>query len=175
MKLKYLISQAYLKEMEYQHNTSDWGIAGLSNVPNIIDLANRINAKNILDYGSGCGKTANELRKNNFTVLEYEPGIESKRKNLKLINNLNFKTDLIICTDVLEHVERKKLINVLTHLKSINCMYYYVTIGKGPANRILSNGANAHLIQEDEHWWFDILSKIFKIHTDNGWTYVLTK
>jgi len=175
MQLKYLISKTYLKEIEYQHNTSEWGMAGFNHVPYIIDLANSINAKNILDYGSGCGKTANELRKNNFTVLEYEPGIESKRKNLKLINNLNFKTDLIICTDVLEHIERKKLINVLNHLKSINCMYYYVTVGTGPSYRFLSNGANAHLIQEDEHWWYNTLSKIFKIHTGNKWTYVLTK
>lgn len=175
MKLKYLISKTYLKEVEYQHNTSEWGMAGLGHVPHIIDLANRIKAKNILDYGSGCGRTANELRKNNFDVLEYEPGIESKRNNLNLINDYNFKTDLIICTDVLEHIERKKLINVLNHLKSINCMYYYVTVGTGPANRILSNGSNAHLIQEDEHWWYNTLSKIFKIHTGNKWTYVLTK
>jgi len=175
MKLKYLISQAYLKEMEYQHNTSDWGIAGLSNVPNIIDLANRINAKNILDYGSGYGRTANELRKNNFNVLEYDPGIKRKRKNLKFINRSNYKTDLIICTDVLEHIEKNRLKNVLRHLHSIDCMYYYITIGEGPAGRILSNGDNAHLIQESKQWWFDILSKIFKIHTDNKWTYVLTK
>jgi len=175
MKLRYLISQTYLKEVVYQHQTSEWGMAGLGHVSHIIDLANRIKAKNILDYGSGCGRTANELRKKNFEVLEYEPGIPSKRKNLKLINGINFKTDLIICTDVLEHLERNKLSNVLKHLKSINCMYYYITIGSGPAHRILSNGDNAHLIQEDDDWWHDILSKIFKIDTHNKWRYILTK
>lgn len=175
MELNSLISQTYLEEVEYEHSISQWGTAGLGNISAILNLANRINAKNILDYGSGCGNTANVLRENNFYVLEYEPGIVHKRKNLKLINSPEFKTDLIICTDVLEHIEKDRLFNVLEHLKSINCPYYFVTVCTRPAARILSNGDNAHLIVENIDWWSTQLKKFFKIEMHDNDAYILIK
>ncbi len=63
--------------------------------------------------------------------------------------------DLIVCSDVLEHVEPDKIDAVLSHIFQISGMGAYVVIATRPANAILPDGRNAHLIVKPSAWWID--------------------
>ena len=72
------------------------------------------------------------------------------------------KFDMIICIDVLEHVEPDLLDNVLIELNDLALKYIYLIIDRVPAKKKLSDGRNAHLIQEGSLFWKEKISKYFK-------------
>ncbi len=68
------------------------------------------------------------------------------------------------CIDVLEHIEPQSLDAVLSEISSISEKLAFLTVHTGPAKKVLTDGRNAHLIQESTSWWlgrfephFDIL------------------
>ena len=73
------------------------------------------------------------------------------------------KADLVCCVDVLEHLEIEFLEAVLQELSSITDGFGFFSIHSGPAGKILSDGRNAHLIQQPSSWWLPKLCKYFDI------------
>ena len=73
-------------------------------------------------------------------------------------------SDMVACIDVLEHIEPDRLEAVLEDLWRLNALMYFVTIHMRPANKTLSDGRNAHLIQETPSWWLPRLCKYFDVH-----------
>jgi hypothetical protein len=71
--------------------------------------------------------------------------------------------DLVICTDVLEHIEPDKIDFVLDDLKRCVKKLGYFTIHTGPAAKTLPDGRNTHLLQHDEKWWSEKLVKFFTV------------
>jgi len=66
--------------------------------------------------------------------------------------------DFLTCMDVLEHVEKKELDNILIFFKLIAKKYLIVV-----ANHSDVWGEELHLIQEPMDWWEDKLTKYFSI------------
>jgi hypothetical protein len=89
-------------------------------------------------------------------VQEYDPGIDGKEGMPK-------PCDLVVCTDVLEHVEPDKLEAVEDHLFRICGMGALLVIATRAANAILPDGRNAHLIVQPPAWWIDRINR-------KGWT-----
>lgn len=104
----------------------------------------------ILDYGCGKGK----LRIDG--IHRYDPG-------MKEFNNEPKPAQLIVCTDVLEHVEPNFLEEVLRHIHSLMLAAGYFTIGIKPAKKKLPDGRNAHLIIEGPSWWMNKLEPFFHV------------
>ncbi|QBK04701.1 hypothetical protein DW355_07865 [Hylemonella gracilis] len=71
--------------------------------------------------------------------------------------------DLVCCIDVLEHIEPHLLDGVLDDLAGITKSYGLFSIHTGPAKKILSDGRNAHIIQEAPSWWLQRLTARFEI------------
>jgi hypothetical protein len=71
--------------------------------------------------------------------------------------------DLVCCIDVLEHIEMPFLDAVLDDLGKIMSRVGLLTIHTGPAIKTLSDGRNAHLIQEPSSWWLPRLCERFEI------------
>ncbi len=71
--------------------------------------------------------------------------------------------DLVTCIDVLEHVEEPYLEAVLLDLKTITRKNGFFTVHSGPAEKVLADGRNAHLIQAPSSWWLERLCKHFEI------------
>jgi len=69
----------------------------------------------------------------------------------------------VTCIDVLEHIEPELLENVLDDLQRVVDKYGLFTIHTGPAQKILPDGRNAHLIQQPLAWWSEKLIKRFTI------------
>ena len=69
----------------------------------------------------------------------------------------------MVCTDVLEHIEPEKLLFVLGDLQRCVRKVGWFVIHTGPAQKVLADGRNAHLIQRDAHWWRTQLQPFFQV------------
>jgi 2-polyprenyl-3-methyl-5-hydroxy-6-metoxy-1,4-benzoquinol methylase len=159
-----LFSEQYKQELEHQHKTSEWGIVGQYLIPDMKEIARQHNYKHILDYGSGSGNTARNLRTSGFVVHEYEPGVEGKSAKPD-------PCEFVICTDVLEHIEPDYIDNVLKHISTVTLGHAYFSVCHRTASRLLTDGRNAHLIVEKYSWWENKISQYFNIEMSSiNWT-----
>jgi len=121
----------------------------------------------ILDFGCGKGnlvKVLNDTYKD-IAVHGYDP---ANPEFDKVVPNV----DLIVSTDVLEHVEPEHIEDTIEML-SLKGKFYYHLISCAPAKLILPDGRNAHLIQEGPTWWrqkfekfgYEILQEDYKEFT----------
>ncbi len=130
------------------HDTSPFGKR--SKVPKYLEeFISQIKPSSIIDFGCGKGRLVQRLRENypDIIITGYDPG------NKEFSTSLNdISVDLLISTDVLEHVEPEH-IDVTLQFLSTKSRYIYHLIALSPAKLILPDGRNAHLIQESPEWW----------------------
>lgn len=134
----------YRQLLTTMHQTQKWGNAGKSHAPVVEALAAAIDAKTILDYGCGTGSLAPAMKPRR--VSQYDPGIPASSMMPK-------PCELVVCTDVLEHIEPEKLDNVMRHIFDLTGKAAYFVISTRPAKAILPDGRNAHISLHDEAWW----------------------
>ena len=144
-----LITPGYLHTQKVMHaNPRGYGGRGYVWTSTVLEIADRYQAMSILDYGAGSRTLGNALRQvaPNKSIREYDPAIEG-------INEMPDFADLVNCTDVLEHIQPRYLMNVLAHIRGLARKAAFLVIATRPANKLLPNGKNAHLIIEDDAWW----------------------
>ena len=148
-----LISAAYLREQERLHAMpKGYGGRGDKWTAAVLQLAQRFQAQTILDYGCGQGALGKALAAHGVTIAEYDPA----RPGLEALPE---PADLVVTTDVLEHIEPDKLAAVIEHLRSLTRIALFAVIATRPASKFLSDGSNAHLIIRDGAWWTRALTK----------------
>jgi len=135
-----MITDAYKKELLGLHSKYNWGItAGKYAGDSIIALLKFYpEIKTILDYGCGKGSLKPFIEEAGITGKKwtmYDPGVP------KFSNEPTGQYDLVITTDVLEHVEEIMLNKVLANLRSLTgrflfneiaCSYCGKRFGAGP-------------------------------------------
>jgi hypothetical protein len=146
-----LTSPAYRGQLEGLRKARSWGADGAKHTDAVANLITLYEPKTILDYGCGENKLAESLAP--IRVSGYDPGIPERAKMPK-------PCELVVCTDVLEHVEPEKLDAVLDHLLRLTGRVAYVVISTKPANATLPDGRNAHLSIHDADWWRGRLTAI---------------
>ncbi len=111
-------------------------------------LARRFGTQSVLDYGCGQGSLMKELafQYGLLDGAEYDPAIPGK-------DALPSPADLVVCTDVLEHIETEYLGSVLRHLRSVTRVAAFLVIHTGLSNKTMADGRNAHLIIQPGEWW----------------------
>lgn len=107
----------------------------------------------VLNYG--CGKSQLKAT-HDVHVVNYDPAIPGLDAEPE-------PADIVICSEVLEHIEPECLDDVLDHLRALTKQYCFIVIPNGPAKKCLPDGRNAHLIQEDYKWWLPKLWSRFRI------------
>lgn len=70
--------------------------------------------------------------------------------------------DLVVCSDVLEHIEPECIVSVLHDLQSLTKKVLFIDVAMRPAKKVLADGRNAHLIQESGAWWLTELIHFFE-------------
>lgn len=83
---------------------------------------------------------------------------------------------MVVCIDVLEHIEPDCLEAVLDDLKRVTASFGIFTVATGPAKKVLADGRNAHLIQQDPEWWMMKIFARFVVKTfiaEKGWLWVM--
>lgn len=148
-----LISPEYKALNIDLHAGGSYGHSGQKWAEHVTDLVRRYNAQSVLDYGCGQGTLAKAV---DVIIREFDPAIAGKESP-------PLPVDLVVCTDVLEHIEPECLDEVLAHLYSLSRVACFVVVSTRPARKILADGRNAHLIIEDDDFWRRRLEELFVI------------
>lgn len=158
-----LISSAYLDLQKQTHEDPAYGAGTATRrwVSDIIALASEIEARSILDYGCGKGAMAQALAthaKGPYLppLFLYDPCIEAFSCKPE-------PADLVICTDVLEHVEASCLESVLQDIRRCIGKVGFLTISTVPAKRTLPDGRNAHIMLKSSQEWLRYMMRFFHV------------
>ncbi len=148
------ISEDYRRlNAELHESNSKYGTSGSRYANQVRELCKTIETRDVLDYGCGKSTLQNNLP---FTIKQYDPAIEK-------YSSIPEPADVVVCTDVLEHIEPEYLDNVLDDLKRVTKKLAFFTVATRPAQKTLSDGRNAHLIQEPVEWWVPKLCERFTL------------
>lgn len=117
-----LISEGWRDVMRQQHEQSPlYGSDGFRYADTVRKLVEATSAQSVLDYGCGKGVLAAKL---DFPIWEYDPAVPGKDMTPK-------PADLVMCTQVLEHVEPEYLDDVLGDLARCVKKVGYLVMGHG--------------------------------------------
>lgn len=154
-----LISEDYKAEQQRMHAAlPEYGIASVEFAPKVSELINQLCITDILDYGCGKGRLAQNLQVDHACrITAYDPGMPG-------LDDAPDPAEMVCCIDVLEHIEPGLIDNVLDDLQRVTKQYGFFTVHTGAAIKMLSDGRNAHLIQESMQWWLPKLWVRFEIH-----------
>ncbi len=149
-RLNRCISPAYRAlQRELHARPNGYGGKGDKWAPAVAGLVAQFGCTSVLDYGCGQGRLSVALRPlvaGDVRLDEYDPAIPGKDQHPDF-------ADLVVCTDVLEHIEPERLPAVLAHLQLLARKAVFVVIATRPSNKTMADGRNAHLIVEDGAWW----------------------
>jgi 2-polyprenyl-3-methyl-5-hydroxy-6-metoxy-1,4-benzoquinol methylase len=144
-----LISRPYLEMQRTLHASKPYGERGDKWAPVVMALVKKYRAGSVLDYGCGRGALGRVLREKlsgAVRVSEYDPAIPGK-------DGMPLFADLVVCTDVLEHIEPDCLDAVLRHLRALARKAVLVVVALVDTANVLPDGRNAHLIIRPANWW----------------------
>ena len=111
--------------------------------------------KSIIDYGCGKGDLMFNIREKypKIEVFGFDPG----NPDFAILPTKQYQ--MIITSDVMEHIEPRFLNNVLEHINSLFTDIGYFYIATSPSKKDLSNGRNAHLIVAGPDYWREKIEK----------------
>jgi len=138
---------------EYRRMHDDGKFSGASLRPYLSEIDKLIKEYNIvtlLDYG--CGKASIHNRhKLAKEVCLYDPYYAPY--SVKPTGTF----DMVICTDVLEHVPEDEVGKVIHDLINYTDKVLFVSISTKKAKKTFGNGENVHVTIRPKEWWEDML------------------
>lgn len=141
-----LISPDYLEEQRVLHAAPrGYGQRGDKWAKTVAGIVERHHVTSILDYGCGQGSLALALPQ--LGIVEYDPAIAGKDEP----PTRTF--DLVVCTDVLEHVESDKIDAVVRHISRLTERYLVAVVSLVPTSKTLTDGRQAHILLRSREWW----------------------
>lgn len=176
-----LISPAYLEEQRRLHaDPRGYGTKGRKWLTQVQELAGTFGAHSILDYGCGQASLMREFWANPDPLLvgvdfrSWDPAVPQWGAWPE-------PADLVVCTDVLEHVEADKMEAVLDHLQSLAHIGLFVVVSLVPTAKVLSDGRQAHISLHPKAWWeeqlgdrFDFLAE-YEVSPEKQWVAAFLK
>lgn len=111
--------------------------------------------KTVLDFGCGRSSTVDHVAAHfKAAGYRYDPAIPEF--STLPVN----KADLVINTDVLEHIPEEDVDAFLKTIRSVS-QYAFFQIATEAAGTILANGENAHCTVKPETWWLEKIGTVF--------------
>ena len=146
----------YLEQAKLYHQEDKiWqGTSIINYIPKINQIIKDKDIKSILDYG--CGKAKHHPKE--WNAIKYDPAIQEYQ------NKPQDKYDLVISTDVLEHIPVDNIQQTINEIFSYSNKWVFVSVCCRKAEAILPNGYNAHATIESAKWWRDLF-KPYKNYT----------
>ena len=143
-----LISREYADLNRRMHEQPDFGIIGQRYVGIVREMARAYDTRSILDYG--CGKRTIEAGLG-FPIANYDPALEG-------LDSPPDPADIVVCTDVLEHIEPECVDAVLDDIRRCTRRAFMATITVVPAQKPLPDGTNPHRSVHPWEWWLEKLN-----------------
>lgn len=128
---------------QFHRDRPDYGISGMRYSSMVEQICQQMQTRDVLDYGAGKCTLAKNLP---FPITSYDPFIPELSERPQ-------PHDLVVCTDVMEHVERDYLDSVFEDICSLSMKAVFFQIATRPASKTLPDGRNAHLVIEPASWW----------------------
>ncbi len=158
------LTKAYQEELRRQHDGTPWGRTGAKYIGDdlIKMLENTHRIKSVLDFGCGKGFLGRFVKENlsrDIEYVDYDPGIPGKD-----VLPTGREFDLVITTDVMEHIEPQCVDEVIrtmerlctrTMINDIACYKDLSIFKTGPYI-----GSERHLIIEQPSWWREKFKEI---------------
>lgn len=136
----------YIEQYKILHTKKRYGTSSERQLTAPVrNLVSKKNPQSVLDYGCGQSRLYTQITGPDI-IDRYDPAIPG----IDHIPRDHY--DLVLCTDVLEHVPEEEVDNVLRELKSLGDTVYLV-ISCDLAAEILPNGQNAHCTVKSQTWW----------------------
>lgn len=155
-----LITDNYREQQEHLHETTDYGVVAEQYGEMVSAMIDALEVDTVLDYGCGHNLSLQRTLKPERAIKyqAYDPGVpEYSEKPVP--------SQMVVCIDVLEHIEPNCLEDVLDHLEAMTEFVLVATVHTGPAGKVLQDGRNAHLIQKPMEWWLPKIWERFTIQT----------
>lgn len=153
-------SPEYVKEQERLHSKGNYGVMGHQYGPMVSAVIDSMKIDHLLDYGAGKNLSLTKGIKTErpFSYQAYDIGVPEYSGPPK-------PAQMVACIDVIEHIEPDYLEDVLDHLEELTEEVLFISVHTGPAAKTLSDGRNAHLIQQPLEWWVQKFADRFDIQT----------
>lgn len=155
-----LITPRYLElNAELHRRMASYGTGGHRWAGFVRDLAA---GGSVLDYGCGKGTLKQALPE--MDVREYDPAIPGKDAAPE-------RADIVVCGDVMEHVEPEFTLHVLADLCRLATRAVFVVISCKPSKKKLADGRGAHIHVKPAAWWAAVLQEFGdfeSVPTDEG-------
>lgn len=149
-----MITEDYRKlNAELHARGVGYGTSGKKWASTVQELARALPALTILDYGCGTRSLEAAL---GFGISNYDPALSG-------LDAPPEPADLVVCTDVLEHIEPDCLTAVLDDLRRCTLKAGLFSVATRPAKKFLADGRNAHLIVEGQRFWLPKLMERWEI------------
>jgi len=140
-------SAHYQKQLLKLHETKQ-SFGTKSGYKGVDEWIEKYQPASIIDYGCGKGMLlASLVEKHNLKGIGYDPGVK------EFMNLPTEPADVLVSTDVLEHIEPNYINEVLAQIDRLYLKSAWLLIDTAPAIKVLADGRNAHLILEDHDWW----------------------
>lgn len=142
-----LISPEYRAQQRALHMMPEgYGGKGARWAATVAAICRDVDAYSVLDYGCGQGSLGRALASRGIVCRDYDPAIPGKDGPPSF-------ADVIVCTDVLEHVEPERVGAVLQHIGQLARRAIFVVVCLRPSNKVLPDGRNAHILLQSRSWW----------------------
>ncbi len=142
---------------EIHSKNASYGTTSVGYLEEMSYLIDFLKPQSILDYGCGKGKLVDALRDKykDIEIYGYDPAIPGRDRLPD-----NKRIDLVINTDVLEHIPEDEIEETILQIKAISdnvifCLHHAL------ADAILPDGSNAHCTVKSIFWYYDLFSKYF--------------
>ena len=142
------------------HQNPGYGVASVQYAPLVAEVMNAVKTRELLDYGAGKGRlgaTLETIIPEPLTIHHYDPAIPQWSHPPE-------PCKFVACIDVLEHIEPTLLDNVLDDLQRVTEGVGVFTVHTGAAVKVLTDGRNAHLIQQPPSWWLPKFMERFELN-----------
>jgi hypothetical protein len=139
------------------HKQKPYGVSSPQYKPELEHIIEKYSISSCLDFGCGQSTLLDELNVNE--KYWYDPAIIGKDF---LIDK---SVDLIICTDVLEHIPENEIENTLTLIGDRGKMVYFQIALFQHGGRF-DDGSPLHITVKPREWWREQLKKHFHVLQD---------
>lgn len=136
------------------HQTKRYGHTANSYAPHVRACVVDLRATRVLEYGCGQSSLGEILATPGLEWKRYDPAIP------EFSSQPQEPVDLVVCTDVMEHIPEEDVEDVLRHIGSLSRNVFF-NIATRAAKTVLPNGQNAHCTVWTIERWMEVLRKEF--------------
>lgn len=161
------ISEQYQQMVSQVHQEHKWGASSGKWVGTVRSIMRQRGLRTLLDYGCGQGVLLKRMKQYyGLQLTGYDPGIaELKQKPTG-------KFDIVVSTDVFEHIEEEYIDAVLSEINEymLDCGFFTICL-KLAQTGWLPDGRNAHILIRTRQWWMSKLKEYFDVQEmyGRGW------